>query len=178
MIPIFLALAIIAILFLVLLAGRPDEFKVMRSAAMAASPATVFEQVNDFHKWEAWSPWAKLDPACKNTFSGAAAGRDADFAWDGNNKVGAGRMTITDSQSPDLIRINLEFLRPFKSTNTTEFTFRPQGNQTLVTWTMSGKNNLMSKVFGLFMDCDKMVGKDFEKGLASMKAIVAATPKQ
>ncbi len=172
MIPILLALAIVVILLAVLVVGQPDEFKVVRSSTITATPATVFEQVNDFHKWEAWSPWAKLDPACKNTFSGAAAGKDAGFAWDGNNKVGAGRMTITDSQSPELIRINLEFLRPFKSTNTTEFTFRPQGNQTLVTWTMTGKNNFMSKVFGLFVDCEKMVGKDFEKGLASIKAVV------
>lgn len=174
MIPILLALAIVAVLLFVVVAGRPDEFSVMRSTAIAAAPAVVFEQVNSFHKWDAWSPWAKLDPACKNTFSGAAAGKDAGFAWEGNNKVGAGRMTITDSQSPELIRINLEFLRPFKSTNTTEFTFRPRGNQTLVTWTMTGKNNFMSKVFGLIMDCDKMIGKDFEKVLASIKTIVEA----
>jgi len=174
MIPILLALVIIAIVFLVLLLGRPDEFKVARSATMSASPATVFAQVNDFHNWEAWSPWAKLDPTCKNSFSGAAAGKDAGFDWDGNNKVGAGRMTITDSQPSELIRIHLEFLRPFKATNTTEFTFRSQGSQTLVTWTMTGKNNLMSKVFGLFVDCDTMVGRDFEKGLAGIKAVAEA----
>jgi len=172
MLPILLALVIVAFVFFVLLFGRPDEFKVMRSASMTAPPATVFAQVNDFHKWDDWSPWAKLDPACQNTFSGAAAGKDAGFAWDGNNKVGAGRMTITESQPPELIRINLEFLRPFKSTNTTEFTFRPQGGQTLVTWTMTGKSKLMSKVFGVFVDCDTMIGKDFEKGLAGIKAIV------
>jgi len=174
MIPILLALVIIAILFFVMAVGQPDEFKVVRSATITATPVAVFEQVNDFHKWDAWSPWARLDPACKNTFSGAAAGKDAGFAWDGNNKVGAGRMTITESQSPELIRINLEFLRPFKTNNVTEFTFRPQGNQTLVAWTMTGKVNFMCKVFGLLMDGDKMVGKDFEKGLASMKAIVEA----
>lgn len=172
MIPILLALAIIALVFFVLLIGRPDEFKVARSATIAAPPAAVFEQVNDFHKWEAWSPWAKLDPACRNTYSGAAAGQDAGFAWDGNNKVGAGRMTITDSQPTQLICINLEFLRPFKSTNVTEFTFRPNGNGTEIIWTMTGKNNVMSKVFGLFVDCEKMVGKDFEKGLASIKSVV------
>lgn len=172
MLPILLALGITAIVFFVLLIGRPDDFKVARSATIAASPATVFEQVNDFHKWEAWSPWAKLDPACKNSYSGAVAGRDAGFAWDGNKKVGAGRMTITDSQAAELIRINLEFLRPFEATSTTEFTFKQQGSRTEVTWTMFVKNNLMSKVFGLFADCDTMVGKDFEKGLASMKAVV------
>jgi uncharacterized protein YndB with AHSA1/START domain len=177
MLPILLALAIIAMLLFVLLVGRPDEFKVTRSATIAAPPATVFEQVNDFHKWDAWSPWAKLDPACRNTFSGAAAGKDAGFAWDGNSKVGAGRMTITECQPPELIRINLEFLRPFKSTNTTEFTFRPQSSQTLVTWSMSGKNNFMSKVFGVFMDCDTMVGKDFEKGLAGIRTIAEAAKR-
>ena len=174
MIPILLALAIIAILFFVMLVGRPDEFKVVRAATIAASPAAVFAQVNDFHNWDAWSPWAKLDPACKNTFSGAAAGKDAGFAWDGNNKVGAGRMTITESQSPELVRINLEFMRPFKSTNTTEFTFKPQGGATLVTWAMTGKNNFMCKVFGVLMDGDRMVGKDFEKGLANMKTVAEA----
>ena len=174
MIAVLLALAIIAILFFVLLVGRPDEFKVVRSATIAVPPSIVFEQVNDFHNWDDWSPWAKLDPACKNSYSGATAGKGAGFAWDGNNKVGAGRMTITDSQTPELIRINLEFLRPFKSVNTTEFVFKSHGGQTLVTWTMSGKNNFMSKVFGLIMDCDKMVGKDFEKGLAGMKAIAEA----
>lgn len=174
MLPVLLALVIVGILLLVIIAGRPDEFKVVRAATMTAPPASVFEQVNDFHKWEAWSPWAKLDPACKNSYSGAAAGKDAGFAWEGNNKVGAGRMTIIESRSPELIRIHLEFLRPFRSTNATEFTFRPQGNQTLVTWTMTGKNNLMSKVFGLFVDCDTMVGKDFEKGLASMKTLAEA----
>ncbi len=178
MIPILLALAIIAILFLVLLLGRPDEFTVVRSATITAPPPNVFEQVNDFHNWDAWSPWAKLDPACKNSFSGAAAGKGAGFAWDGNNKVGAGRMTITESQTPELIRIHLEFLRPFKATNTTDFAFQPRGHHTLVTWTMTGKNNLLSKVFGLFVDCEKMVGNDFEKGLASLKAIVEATPKK
>lgn len=174
MLPILLASAIIAILFFVLLTGQPDEFKVVRSTTITAPPATVFEQVNDFHKWDDWSPWAKLDPACKNTFDGEAAGKGAKFAWDGNNKVGAGRMTIMDSQPPELICINLEFLRPFKTTNLTEFAFKAQSGQTLVTWTMSGNTNFVCKIFGLFMDGDKMVGKDFEKGLASLKALSEA----
>ena len=174
MLPVVLALAIIAILFFVIIVGRPDEFTVLRSATIAAPPAAVFEQVNDFHKWDDWSPWAKIDPTCKNTFDGAAAGKGAIFAWDGNKKVGAGRMTVLDSQPPELIRINLEFLRPFKATNTAEFVFRPEGNQTLVTWNMFGKNNFMSKAFGLFVNCDKMIGKDFEKGLASLKSLAEA----
>ena len=177
MLPILIALVIIGILLFVIVAGRPDEFKVARSATIAAPPATVFEQVNDFHKWDAWSPWAKLDPACKNTFSGAASGKDAGFAWDGNNKVGAGRMTITDSQSPETIRIHLEFLRPFKATSITEFTFRPQGGQTLVTWSMTCQNNFISKIFGLFTDCDAMVGRDYEKGLAGLDRVSKAATK-
>jgi len=178
MIPILLALAIIAILFFVMLVGRPDDFRVTRSATIAAPPATVFEQVNDFHKWDDWSPWARLDPACKNTFDGAPAGKGAKFAWDGNNKVGAGRMAITESQAPELVRINLEFLRPFKATNTTEFTFKAQDSGTEVKWDMSGKNNFMSKVFGLFVNCENMVGKDFEKGLASLKSIAETSAKK
>ena len=144
---------------------------------MSASPAAVFAQVNDFHNWEAWSPWAKLDPACKNSFDGAHAGKGAGFAWAGNEKVGEGRMTITESRPSDLILIRLEFLKPFKATNTADFTFKAEGNQTIVTWSMSGKNNFFFKAFGLFVDCDKMVGKDFEKGLASMKSLVEASSK-
>ena len=169
--PILIGIAVVVVVFLIVVATRPDDFRVTRSAVIAAPPAVVFAQVTDFHKWDDWSPWAKLDPACKNTFDGAPVGQGAKFAWDGNNKVGAGRMTITESRLPDLIRINLEFLRPFKATNTTEFTFKPQGSGTEVVWNMFGKNNFMSKAFGLFVNCDKMVGKDFEKGLASLKTL-------
>jgi uncharacterized protein YndB with AHSA1/START domain len=172
-----IGLVVIVVVFVIVVAARPDDFRVTRSATIAAPPAVVFEQVNDFHKWDDWSPWAKIDPACQNTFDGAPAGKGAKFAWDGNKKVGAGRMTVTESQPPELIRINLEFLRPFKATNTTEFTFKPEGNGTLVTWNMSGKNNFLSKAFGLFVNCDTMVGKDFEKGLASLKSIAEAAAK-
>jgi len=170
--------AIIALLvvivgaFLAFVATRPSEFRVTRSASMAAPPAAVFAQINDFHKWEAWSPWAKLDPNAKNTFEGSASGQGAVFKWEGDNKVGAGIMTITESHPGDLVRINLEFLRPFKATNLTEFTFAPKGDQTVVTWTMSGRNNFIGKAISLFMDCDKMVGSQFETGLASIKKIV------
>ena len=174
MLPILLALAFIALLFIVLIAGQPDEFKVFRSATISASPPIVFAQVNDFHKWEAWSPWAKMDPACKNSFAGAPAGTGAIFSWAGNKKVGEGRMTIIESRASDLIRIQLEFFKPFKATNTAEFLFKPEGNQTVVTWSMFGKNNFPGKVFGLIMNCDKMVGRDFEKGLAALKMVAEA----
>ena len=172
---ILIGLAVLIVSLLIFIATRPDDFRVTRSTTITAPPAAVFAQVNDFHNWDAWSPWAKLDPACKNSFDGPAAGQGAIFSWDGNKKVGAGRMTVTESQPPELIRIHLEFLRPFKATNTTEFTFIGQGGQTTVTWSMFGKNNFMSKAFGLFMDCDKMVGKDFEKGLASLKTVAEST---
>lgn len=171
MIPILLALGIVAILLFVIIAGQPDEFKVVRMANIAALPEKVFPHVNNLRQWEAWSPWAKLDPNAKNTFAGPDAGGGAAMSWAGNNKVGEGKMTITESVASSLIRFRLEFLRPFKATNTAEFTFAPQGNQTLVTWSMSGSSNFMSKVFGLIINCDQMVGKDFEKGLASLKTL-------
>ena len=175
MLPIFLALAFIAILFIVVIAGQPGEFKLSRSAKIAAPPEKVFPHVNDFHNWEAWSPWAKMDPACKNTFAGASSGTGAIFSWVGNNKVGEGRMTILESRPSDFIRIQIEFFKPFKATNTAEFGFQPEGGQTVVTWSMSGKNNFMGKIFGLFVNCEKMVGRDFEKGLAAMKSVVETT---
>lgn len=160
--------------FAVVVATRPSDFRVTRSAVMNAPAEAIFAQVNDFHKWEAWSPWAKLDPAAKNSFEGAASGQGAGFRWDGNKDVGAGAMTIEESRPNELIRIRLEFFKPFKGVNTAEFTFAPQNDGTLVTWSMYGKNNFIAKAIGLFIDCDKMIGGMFEKGLASMKAIVEA----
>jgi len=177
---IYILIAIIAliVLFLVIVAMQPPTFTVERSAKMSAPPQRVFAQVNDFHNWDAWSPWAQLDPNCKNTFEGPPAGTGAKFAWDGNKKVGAGRMTITDSRPPELVQIKLEFLRPFAATNTTLFTFKPIGvNQTQTTWTMRGEKNFMSKLFCMFANMDKMVGGDFERGLAKIKSLTeGATP--
>lgn len=172
LIPILLAGVILAILFIVVIAGRPDEFTVMRTAKITAPPEKIFPRVNELKKWDAWSPWAKIDPNCKMSYVGPPAGVDASYSWAGNKKVGEGRLTITESLPSDLIRLRLEFLKPFKATNTAEFKFTPEGGQTLVTWSMTGKNNFFFKVFGLFMDCDTMVGKDFEKGLASLKSVV------
>jgi hypothetical protein len=165
-------LAIIAVL-IVVIAMQPADFRVSRSATMAAPPAAVFEQVNDFHNWEAWSPWAKRDPNAKNRFEGPSVGEGAKFYWSGNNEVGEGSMTLTESRPTDFVRIQLDFVRPFSATNDVEFTFKPEGgDQTVVTWSMAGKNNFIGKAIGLFMDCEKMVGDDFEKGLANMKSIV------
>lgn len=177
MLPILFAFAILAVLFVVVIAGRPDGFTVTRATTISAVPEKVFPHVNELRAWEAWSPWAKLDPDAKNAFEGPAAGIGAVMSWDGNKKVGAGRMTIIESRPSDLIRIKLEFLRPFKATNEAVFAFRPEGGQTAVTWSMSGQSNFFFKVFGLFMDCDKMVGKDFEKGLTSLKSVAETAAK-
>jgi len=168
--------AIIAVLvvFAVIVARQPGDFRVVRSATISASPSAVFAQVNDFHNWQAWSPWAKRDPAMKQTYEGAPAGTGAIYTWAGNSDVGAGRMTITRSDPSKLITIKLEFLKPFVATNTAEFAFVPQGNQTYVTWSMSGTKVFIMKAFGLFMNMDKAVGGDFEKGLASLKSIAEA----
>jgi uncharacterized protein YndB with AHSA1/START domain len=164
-------IAVIVLLFVVVVSMRPSEFKYERSTLITAPPSTIFARVNDLHKWEDWSPWAKLDPNMKMTFDGPAAGAGAAYGWSGNNKVGEGRMTILESRPSELIRFKLEFLRPMKATNMADFTFRPEGRQTRVVWIMSGKCNFISKAFGLLVDCDKMIGKDFEKGLAQLKAI-------
>jgi uncharacterized protein YndB with AHSA1/START domain len=175
---ILIALAVIVIVFVVVVALQPAEFRVARSATISAPAPAVFAQVNDFHKWEAWSPWAKLDPAARNSFDGPAAGTGAIFRWAGNNEVGEGSMTITESRPSELITIRLDFTKPFEATNTAEFTFKPEGNQTVITWSMFGTNNFIAKAFCLFMSMDKMVGGQFEKGLASMKSVVEAAPKQ
>ena len=167
-------LAIIAILLLaaiVLVAVQPDKFSVQRSAILPAPASAVFPHVNDLHLWEAWSPWAKKDPNAKNTYSGAPAGEGASVAWAGNKEVGEGRMTITTSRPNEAVRIKLEFFKPFKATNAAEFAFKPEGNGTLVVWTMAGTSNFMGKLFGLMINCDAMIGRDFEKGLANLREV-------
>jgi hypothetical protein len=174
---ILIVLAVIVIVFLIIVATRPAEFRVTRSTSIAAPPPVAFAQVNDFHKWEAWNPWGKIDPAMKVTYEGAPAGKGAIYTWAGNSEVGEGRMTITESRPSDLILIHLEFFKPMAGVSLTEFTFKPEGNQTVVTWTMTGQNNFIAKAMCLFMNMDKMIGGQFEKGLAAMKSIVEATPK-
>lgn len=169
------ALVVVTILvFVAVVAMQPSEFRIVRSATIPAPAAEVFTQVNDFHNWEAWSPWAKLDPAAKISFAGPSAGTGAIFQWSGNNEVGERSMTITESRPHELIRIRLDFVKPFEDTATEEFTFKPEGDKTTVTWTMFGKNNFMAKAFCLFMNMDKMIGGQFEEGLANMKSVVEA----
>ena len=178
LINILIVLAVIIVVFIIVVALRPSAFRITRSMTIMAPAAAVFANVQDFHGWEAWSPWAKLDPAATLTFSGSAKGVGASYAWSGNNKVGEGRMTITEAKASDLIRIKLDFTRPMKANNIAEFTFAPQGEGTLVTWSMSGTNGFIGKAFCLFMNMDKMVGGDFEKGLAQMKVVTEAAIKK
>lgn len=153
----------------VVVAMQPSRFEVVRKGRVSASQEAVFAMVNNFHRWEAWSPWEKLDPAMKKTFSGAEAGAGAVYQWAGNNKAGEGRMTITESHPNSHVRIKLEFLKPFEATNTTDFRFTPVENQVEVEWRMTGESNFITKAFCLVMGgMDKMVGRDFEKGLAQM----------
>jgi hypothetical protein len=175
---ILIAVGIIVVVFVIIVAMQPADYRIVRSASMSAPAPAVFAQVNDFHNWEAWSPWAKRDPAMKQTFEGAAAGTGAIYMWAGNKEVGEGRMTLTESRPSELIKINLEFIKPFASTCTSEFTFKPEGDQTGVSWSMAGKNNFIAKAFCMFMNMDKMVGGDFEKGLAKMKSVVEAANKK
>lgn len=174
---ILVALLAIVGLFLVVVAMQPADFRVTRSTTVNAPAARVFEHVNDFHKWDAWSPWAKLDPNMKKTHEGAPAGPGAIYRWSGNDDVGEGQMTLTDTKPSERVRIKLEFKKPFEATNTTEFSFKPEGDKTEVTWSMSGTNNFMAKAFGLLMNMDKMIGGDFEKGLTQLKAVAEAAPK-
>jgi carbon monoxide dehydrogenase subunit G len=167
-------LFVIIAAFAVYVALQPAEFRIERTATIAAAPADVFDQVNDFHKWEAWSPWAKLDPQAKVTFEGAPAGQGAVFTWSGNDDVGEGRMTLAESRSNELVRIDVAFVKPFEGGNISEFAFKPDGEQTAVTWTMSGRNGFIGKAMCLFVDMDKMLGGAMEKGLAQMKSVAEA----
>lgn len=172
-----LGLVAVVVLFLIVVATRPGEFRYERSAAINAPPDAVFPLVNDFHNWNGWSPWDKLDPNLKRTYEGPAQGVGAMYGWTGNDDVGEGRMTITDAKANESIKIKLEFIRPFAAVNDTEFTFKPEGAGTKVSWVMSGKNNFMSKAFGLFVDVEEMIGKDFDKGLAQMKQLAEEAKK-
>lgn len=168
-----IALAAVVLVAAVLLfaATRPDSFRVQRSTSIKASPEKVFPLIADFHAWGAWSPWEKLDPAMKRTHSGAPSGKGAAYAWDGNNDVGAGRMEIAEVVPPSRITIKLDFSRPMEGHNTAEFTLVPKGDASEVTWAMFGPSPYLLKLIGLFLDMDKMIGKDFEAGLANLKAL-------
>lgn len=168
-------LGLAGVLFLLYVAAQSNEFRVSRSAVLPAGPLQVFGLLNDFHQWDHWSPWAKLDPNSRVTFDGAESGVGAKFAWDGNNKVGAGSMEILEARPGEHLRLRLTFLRPMVAENLTVFTLSPEGSGTKLTWTMTGPQNFMGKLFNTLINCEKMVGKDFEKGLANMHETLAAS---
>ena len=164
-------LAIVVAVVLILAVTKPDVFRVQRAAAMQAPPERIFSLINDFHQWGNWSPWEHRDPAMKRTFSGNESGKGAVYAWDGNKNVGAGRMEILDAVLPKIV-IKLDFIKPFEGHNTAEFTMLPRGGATDVTWTMYGATPLLGKVMHVFINMDRMIGKDFEAGLANLKKAV------
>jgi len=147
-----------------------DTYTVERSATIAAPPHRVYEQVADFHNWTNWSPWEDLDPDLKRTYSGAAAGTGAVYEWSGNRRAGEGRMEITRAEDPSAVDIALDFVKPFKASNRTSFTIRPDGDGSQVTWRMVGKQTLALRIFGIFRSMESLVGNDFEKGLGRLKA--------
>ena len=152
-------------------ATKPDTFRVQRAAGIKAPPEKIFALINDFGRWSAWSPWEKKDPAMKRTFVATTSGKGAVYAWEGNKDVGQGRMEIAESVPPSRIRIKLDFVKPFEARNIVEFTLEPKGDITNVTWSMQGDSPYIAKVIQVFISMDSMVGKDFEAGLASLKAI-------
>jgi len=173
---ILLGLVAVIVIFLLIVVTRPPDFRVERSASIAAPALALFEQVNDHHKFAVWNPFMKLDPNVKNTYSGPDSGVGAVCAWDGNKDIGAGSATITESKPGELVRMRMDWIRPMAGVATVDFTFKPDGDQTVVTWAMYGKNGFMGKLVSLFMDCDKMVGPQFEQGLADLGKVVTAAP--
>ena len=170
---ILLALVVLLVVFAFVVARRPADFRISRRATIAAPPAALFAQVDDLHKFQDWNPWAKIDPHAQMTYSGPPSGVGAGYRWAGNSEVGEGTMTITESRPGELVRCRMEFRKPFAATNTAEFTFQAEGEKTVMTWSIAGTNNFMAKAAGLFIDCDKMVGGQFENGLKNLQGVVA-----
>ena len=174
-IAILLVIVVVVVVALLLFAAsRPNGFRVERTARIKAPPEKIFSLIDDFHAWVAWSPYEKIDPALQRSYSGAEHGKGAAYEWLGNNKVGKGRMEITQSSPPSKIVFALHFMKPFEARNTVEFTMVPEGDATSVTWAMHGSSPFMAKVMCIFMSMDNMVGKQFEEGLANLKAVAEA----
>src|SRR5882757_4280384 len=164
-------LAVAIAVVLILAATKPDTLRVQRAITVKAPAEKIFALINDFHQWRAWSPYEDRDPDLQRSYSGAASGKGAVYAWEGNKNVGSGRMEILDAPPPGKVVIKLDFLKPFEAHNTAEFTFVPQGDTTNVTWLMHGPAPFMSKVMQVFVNMDNMIGKDFAAGLANLKRI-------
>jgi len=173
---ILIIIAVIVVIGVAALLGltmtMPNTFRVQRSATMKVPPEKIFPLINDFHQWLAWSPWEKLDPALKRTYSGSSSGPGALYEWEGNKQVGKGRMEITEASPPSKLTLKLDFLKPFEAHNTVDFLLDRQGDSTNVTWAMYGPQGFIFKLMHLVFNMDKMVGKDYEAGLANLKSIV------
>ena len=170
----WIILIVIVLVALVLIYGvsQPAGFSVVREADFNATPKMVFSQINDFHNWSAWSPWEKMDPDMKREFSGSASGVGAKYAWVDNKKVGQGNMEITNSVPSKYMQLDLNFIKPFQASNVTEFTLTPNGKGTHLKWEMRGHAPFVFRVMGMFFSMDKIVGTDFERGLANLRGIV------
>lgn len=164
--------------FVALILLQPSEYRVTRTTIMSAPAPEIFAQIDDFHRWQAWSPWAKRDPAAKASFDGPASGKGAVFAWSGNNEVGEGRMTLTESRPGELVKIKTDFVKPFVGTSYSDFTLKPEGGGTAVSWSMFGENDFIGKAMCLFISMDKVLGGEMDKGLASIKQLVEAGTKK
>jgi uncharacterized protein YndB with AHSA1/START domain len=158
-------------LFLLFVASRPSAFRIARSCTIAATPAELFARVEDFHRWVDWSPYEKLDPTMKKTFEGPTSGVGAIYRWDGNGKAGTGTMRLVASEAPSRLELTIEFLKPFPGKNQVVFTFEPRGAETEVTWAMEGSFAFVPKMFGVFLNMDRMIGAQFEEGLASLRDV-------
>ncbi len=174
-----IAIAVVALLaaLLIYAATQPDTFRIQRAATIKAPPERIFAVLNDFLRWESWSPWEKKDPAMKRTFSAVTSGKGAVYAWEGNRDVGQGRMEIAESVPPSKVAIKLDFVKPFEAHNIVEFTLEPKGDSTNVTWAMQGPMPYISKLITVFVNMDSMVGKDFEAGLANLKTVTENQPR-
>lgn len=169
-----IAIAIVVVIAAILIyaATRPDTFRVERTASMKAPPEKVYAVLSDFQKWGAWSPWEKKDPAMKRTFGATTSGVGAKYAWEGNKDVGKGSMEIVEATPPSRLKLKLDFIEPFEAHNTVDYTLTPSGGSTTVNWAISGPMPYVSKVMCIFVSMDSMIGKDFEAGLANLKAVV------
>ncbi len=173
---VLIIIAAIVVILVVVIAMQPSELRISRTATIDAPAAKVYGIINDHHNWRAWSPWEKLDTNAQSTFTGPTSGVGSAISWSGNDQVGAGTMTITESKPSELVKMRLDFERPMKATSNIEFALASKGKQTDVTWTMTGQKNFVQKAFGLFMNCDQMMNGYFDEGLANLNKL-ATTPE-
>jgi hypothetical protein len=172
---ILIVLAVFIAGALIFASTKPDTFRVVRSTTIKAPADKLFPLINDFRAWGSWSPYEKKDPAMRRTFGATSSGKGAAYAWEGNKEIGQGSMEITESSPPSEVRLRLDFVKPFEAHNIVDFTLKPEGDSTRVTWAMRGPAPFVSKVMQVFINMDKMVGTDFEAGLANLKAVAEKT---